>query len=118
MKRFIIALCVILFITVSVIINKAFINDLYYGLDTRLKNIEAKLPVIDIGDISDLENYWQSNTHILSLSVKESDIRAFSVLLEKMKVCKGEEYTSALANARLLAEELHKTESMAFFDLF
>ena len=118
MKRFIIALCIFIFITVSVIINRLFVNDLYDGLDKRLSSLESLLPESSAEKAEAFDEYWQSNTHKLSFSVKESEIRAFSALVSKMKVCKGEEYLSALANLRLLIEELHKTESMAFFDLF
>ena len=118
MKRFIIAILIFLIIISSVIINRAFIENLYSGLDKRLEEIVSKLPEIDTEGINKLEAYGHENTQALSLSVKESDIRAFSMLISKMKLCKGEEYLAALANLRLLSEELRKTDSMEFFDLF
>lgn len=118
MKRFIIAIIIFIIIVSSFIINRAFIENLYSGLDKRLENIGSKLPDTDADGIEELGSYWDDNTHALSLSVKESDIRSFSMLISKMKLCKGEEYLAALANLRLLAEELRKTESLEFFDLF
>ncbi|MBQ7647325.1 MAG: hypothetical protein IJS94_08660 [Clostridia bacterium] len=118
MKRFIIALIILLLITGTVILNRIFINGLYAELDRRLTAIESDLTFIDASKITDLEGYWSGAVCRLSLSVKECDIRTFSSLVSKMKKCKGEEYLAALAEIRLLTEELRKTESFAFFDLF
>ncbi len=84
MKKVILAISVLLIIVTAGILENAFVNKTFDGLDERLISLENSIKAEDEGaveEVQKLTKWWEKRRNYLEMLAYSPDVRAFSVAL-------------------------------------